>query len=105
MNTYKLEVKQVFTKIIEIEELSLDRALIKVNEMNNKNDFDLVNDNVVEIYTSIDFLTLEELKLNKEFNKFLYDKGKEVLSSLTIEDLSKFVYGNIQNAITNYIDK
>ncbi len=102
MKIHKLEVKQTLSKIIEIKAISIDEAILKVSELNINGDFDLLNNNDVDLDTKVDFHQLSELELGKDFDIFIRSSVMKVIDRFSVQDLSKFAYGNISNAINKF---
>ena len=100
METFKIEVKETLSKLIEIEANSVDEAIALEENLYNSEEIVLsANEHQC---TDIDLSNLEIMGNNVEFSNFVLRKAEKMISNLSIEELSKIGFGNYSQAFGQF---
>ena len=100
METFKIEVKETLSKLIEVEANSVDEAIALVENLYNSEKIVLsANEHQC---TDIDLSNLEIMGNNVEFSNFVLRKVEKMMSNLSIEELSKIGFGNYSQAFDQF---
>lgn len=96
MKKFAIEIKESLSKIVEIEAMNYGDAFAKIEAHYNNEEIVLDSSN----YSNVDFdlVNLNEFSGDIRFNNFVLKGAEEMLSNLSVEELSTIAFGSLLNA-------
>jgi hypothetical protein len=101
MEKYNIEIKETLTREISIEASSIDEAMSSAELLYNNEE--IVLDYSDHNATDIDISNLTPFSDNSDFLTFVLLKAEKSLVNLSIEELAKIGFGNLSDAIKEYL--
>lgn len=100
METYRIEVKEVLSRVVEIEANSIDDAVDKVEEMYRNEDIVLDYSDFVRI--DFDLESYAGIPITPDFANFILRKAEESLGDLSIEELALIGFESQKYALSEF---
>jgi len=101
MEKYNIEIKETLTREISIEASSIDEAISSAELLYNNEE--IVLDYSDHNSTDIDISNLTPFSDNPDFLTFVLLKAEKSLVNLSIEELAKIGFGDLSDAIKDYL--
>lgn len=96
MNKIKIEVKEILSRVIEVESETITDAMEAVQKLYKEEEIVLDSEDFAE--NSFDIKDLNELEGNQRFHNYVLSNAEKMISHLSVEELAKIAFGDLISA-------